>query len=163
MAIGKKISRLRFEAGLTQRELGEKIGVSKSTIGFYESDKHLPTPEHAKSLAEFFKMSVELLLNDDEQALKEVDAMLIEATKREQEELSAYLVALDSPAIKGTPKASLLALLKDQIEWMRKQLVDAGEKEKWYQKQIDNLTSNFPAGNDSGRIITMNPKLQNVG
>ena len=37
--IGERIKGLRLELGITQKELGEKIGVEKSTINKYELGK----------------------------------------------------------------------------------------------------------------------------
>ena len=38
MSIGKNIARLRKEMGLTQGELGEKIGVSNQAVSKWESE-----------------------------------------------------------------------------------------------------------------------------
>ena len=39
MSIGKRIKNARKKAGLTQRELGEILGVKQQTIAMFESDK----------------------------------------------------------------------------------------------------------------------------
>ncbi|MBD2752624.1 helix-turn-helix domain-containing protein [Spirosoma validum] len=41
--VGELIKQTRKEKGLTQKELGEKIGVSESMINKYESGKQNPT------------------------------------------------------------------------------------------------------------------------
>ena len=38
MSIGKNIARLRKEKGLTQRELGEMVGVSNQAVSKWESE-----------------------------------------------------------------------------------------------------------------------------
>lgn len=41
--MGKRICKLRRDAHLSQKQLGEKIGKSASTIGSYENDTAVPT------------------------------------------------------------------------------------------------------------------------
>lgn len=43
--MGKRICKLRRDAHLSQKQLGEKIGKSASTIGSYENDTAVPTLE----------------------------------------------------------------------------------------------------------------------
>ena len=45
--MGKRICKLRRDAHLSQKQLGEKIGKSASTIGSYENDTAVPTLENA--------------------------------------------------------------------------------------------------------------------
>ena len=44
--MGKRICKLRRDAHLSQKQLGEKIGKSASTIGSYENDTAVPTLQH---------------------------------------------------------------------------------------------------------------------
>ena len=52
--MGKRIFKLRRDAHLSQKQLGEKIDKSASTIGSYENDTAVPTLENAAALAERF-------------------------------------------------------------------------------------------------------------
>ena len=45
MSTGEKIKIARKKAGLTQRELGEKLGVSQSAVGQFEMDRSNPKLE----------------------------------------------------------------------------------------------------------------------
>ena len=49
--MGKRICKLRRDAHLSQKQLGEKIGKSASTIGSYENDTAVPTLENAAGAA----------------------------------------------------------------------------------------------------------------
>lgn len=60
--MGKRICKLRRDAHLTQKQLGEKIGKSASTIGSYENDTAVPTLENAAALAEALHVSLDYLL-----------------------------------------------------------------------------------------------------
>lgn len=55
--MGKRICKLRRDAHLSQKQLGEKIGKSASTIGSYENDTAVPTLENAAALAEALHVS----------------------------------------------------------------------------------------------------------
>jgi len=60
--IGIKIKELRIEKGLSQRELGEKLGFSNQTISAWEAGKREPSLDYVKQLADFFKVSADFLL-----------------------------------------------------------------------------------------------------
>lgn len=47
--MGKRICKLRRDAHLSQKQLGEKIGKSASTIGSYENDTAVPTLENGST------------------------------------------------------------------------------------------------------------------
>ena len=59
--MGKRICNLRRDAHLSQKQLGEKIGKSASTIGSYENDTAVPTLENAAALAEALHVSLDYL------------------------------------------------------------------------------------------------------
>ncbi|MGG3822658.1 helix-turn-helix transcriptional regulator [Geobacillus thermodenitrificans] len=42
MTLGEKIKKARIEAGLSQEQLSEKLGVSRSAVAKWESGKGLP-------------------------------------------------------------------------------------------------------------------------
>ena len=60
--MGKRICKLRRDAHLSQKQLGEKIGKSASTIGSYENDTAVPRLENAAALAEALHVSLDYLL-----------------------------------------------------------------------------------------------------
>lgn len=60
--LGEQIRGLRKEAGLTQEQLAEALGVSVSAVHKWESGKANPELEMLVSIAEFFEVSVDVLL-----------------------------------------------------------------------------------------------------
>lgn len=62
MAIGKRIKLLRGNRGINQTELGEAIGVGKTTISNYETDYSSPDTETLSKIARFFNVSTDYLL-----------------------------------------------------------------------------------------------------
>lgn len=54
--------RLRMSSGLTQAEFAEKIGISRSTIGMYETGAREPDFETLEAIADFFNVDIDYLL-----------------------------------------------------------------------------------------------------
>ncbi len=64
--LGKKIRQLRKEHGLTQSELGQKIGVIKQTISSWENGVSSPSNEVLAELAHLFGVSTDYLLGNSD-------------------------------------------------------------------------------------------------
>lgn len=62
---GDKLKQLRLEAGLTQKQLAEQIGITKSVISFYELRERTPSPDVLIKLASIFHISTDYLLGID--------------------------------------------------------------------------------------------------
>ncbi|MBQ6325367.1 MAG: helix-turn-helix transcriptional regulator [Clostridia bacterium] len=62
MDFGKKLRELRMSAGLTQAQLGDMIGVTKSVISFYELQERSPSPDVLVKLSQVFHVSTDYLL-----------------------------------------------------------------------------------------------------
>lgn len=60
--IGKRISALRNERGLTQQAVAEGIGISRATYAHYEIDRREPDNTTLRKLARFFDVSADYLL-----------------------------------------------------------------------------------------------------
>ena len=71
--LGARIRALRRAAGMNQKELGEKLGVSASTIGMYEQGRREPSADRLISLAALLGTSPDGLLlgKPSEEAEKE--------------------------------------------------------------------------------------------
>lgn len=74
MDIGKKIKSLRLGKLLTQRELAEMLGVSKSTLSNYERNTTTPSPDIFLQLAFYFEVSVDYLLSDNPELSPDVSS-----------------------------------------------------------------------------------------
>lgn len=60
---GEILKKLRKDAGMSQEQLGNRIGVSKSTIGMYEQGQRMPQNDSIlKELATLFSVSIDYLL-----------------------------------------------------------------------------------------------------
>ena len=61
--IGKFIAELRKETGLTQEQLGKKIGVTNKTVSRWETGVYLPPADALLALGELFNVSVNEILS----------------------------------------------------------------------------------------------------
>ena len=61
MEMKTKLKELRLENGLTQAELGERIGVSAKIISKWENGESLPQCEHLSNLADAFNITIDEL------------------------------------------------------------------------------------------------------
>lgn len=69
-----RISELRKENGLTLQQVADAIGVGNNTISRYENGKREPNSETLKKLANFFDVSVDYLVgNDDYQTFLDIE------------------------------------------------------------------------------------------
>lgn len=59
---GKNLKNLRLSEWLSQRALGERVGVCNQTVSFWESGSREPDLDMLVKFAEVFNVSVDLLL-----------------------------------------------------------------------------------------------------
>ena len=71
MKLGKKVLELRKKNGLSQEELGNLIGVTRQTISNWELDDTNPNPNQLKQLSKIFNVSIDSLLDNDINNIKE--------------------------------------------------------------------------------------------
>ncbi|MEC0502150.1 helix-turn-helix transcriptional regulator [Bacillus subtilis] len=70
------LKKLRREKNLSQKELGNKLGLAESTIGMYEQGKRQPDYETLLKIADFFEVTLDFLLGNpkDASSVKEKEA-----------------------------------------------------------------------------------------
>ncbi len=66
-----RLKELRESKGLSQKALANKLGVSQSTVGMWESQKREPNFSTTEEIANFFGVTIDYLL-DNSHATKEV-------------------------------------------------------------------------------------------
>ncbi|MBR7189690.1 MAG: helix-turn-helix transcriptional regulator [Oscillospiraceae bacterium] len=77
-AFSETLSRLRRERGLTQAELGARLGISKSAVSMYECGKREPELDLLRAMADLFGVSESVLLGRPESELVNADPELTE-------------------------------------------------------------------------------------
>lgn len=77
--IGEKITQLRKQQSLSQSELANKVGASRTIIGNYERNANMPSIDMLLKLAKVFNVSVDFLIGEgqlssyDKEVLKRID------------------------------------------------------------------------------------------
>lgn len=66
MTLGERIQSLRKEAGLSQEELGDKLGVARQSVSKWESDTTIPELDKLIAMSRLFHISVGALLGIEE-------------------------------------------------------------------------------------------------
>ena len=75
MTFGETVKSLRESKNLTQKQLGERIGISRPTINLWERGKVKPTkPEIIEKLANALGVTVKDLIGDEVVSIKEEKA-----------------------------------------------------------------------------------------
>jgi transcriptional regulator with XRE-family HTH domain len=69
MSIGQKIKQLRKDSKMSQGDLADKLGIDRTNVSAWETDKADPRWANIKAMAKLFDVSVEAFLEEDE-ALK---------------------------------------------------------------------------------------------
>ena len=59
---GKNLRELRTGEAISQRELGNRLGVCNQTVSFWESGKREPDMDSLLKIAEYFKVTTDDLL-----------------------------------------------------------------------------------------------------
>lgn len=59
---GTALKELRRRAGITQKELADKLGVSKATVSYYEQSLRSPSPDILVKISQVFHVSTDFLL-----------------------------------------------------------------------------------------------------
>lgn len=78
---GNKLKSMREKQGLLQKQLGDSLGISASTIGMYEQNRREPDNLTLKKIANFFGVSIDYLLDNEnnkyinEKELKEKEVL----------------------------------------------------------------------------------------
>lgn len=86
------IKKARLDAGLTQLEVAEKLGVAQAQYARWENGGRNPKDETVEKLAEIFGTSFEILKGRDD-GLEEIVSLLreYELTEKEKKEIISVL------------------------------------------------------------------------
>lgn len=71
VGFGNRLKKLRLDKDMTQAQLSERLGMTKSVISAYETDLRLPSYDVLIQIARIFNVSTDYLLGVERK--KEVD------------------------------------------------------------------------------------------
>ena len=93
MGFGEKIKERRWQMGMTQKELADRLGVTGSAISSYENNTRLPSFEILIKMSRVFHMSTDELLGcaeTDGSVLMDISGLTDEQRKTVLQMVEAY-------------------------------------------------------------------------
>jgi transcriptional regulator with XRE-family HTH domain len=66
--LGERLRHFRESAGLSQRELAERLGIHHSNIGYWERSGNLPGPETLVPMAKTLGVTVTAIIGEDKRS-----------------------------------------------------------------------------------------------
>ena len=85
-SLGQSLTRARKKQGLTQEQVGEKLGVSRQTISKWELDETLPDIRQAKELSRLYGTTLDDLIDYDAE-VEEVNRVVRHTSQETQEKI----------------------------------------------------------------------------
>lgn len=73
--IAERIKLLRENAGLSQKALADKLGITRSSVNAWELGISVPSTQYIVELAMLFKVSTDYLLNFDNKKAIDIDGL----------------------------------------------------------------------------------------
>ena len=93
---GLKLKELRKQAGITQQQLADKLGITKSVVSYYELSERTPSPDVLRDLAIIFHVSADYLLGIER-------AKTIDVSDLSDEDVKLLLVTIETLRNKNKP------------------------------------------------------------
>lgn len=81
----KRLEGLRISYNLTQKQLADKLGVTKQTVSNWENDNILPSIETLMRICQFFNVSTDYVLGLDNKKYIEVSGLSLEVVSHIQQ------------------------------------------------------------------------------
>lgn len=120
MEFYEELKAARIKAGLTQQQIADEIGITKSTYCGYETAKRNPDPQRIKQLAKVLHISADTLLDtgiEKEKAPASTEAETGEITREMSIELLKALGLLDQSGNLSDDDLAFLAHIVGLLEW----------------------------------------------
>lgn len=153
MEIGKRIQKYRKLAGLTQKELAEKLGVVTGTVQQYELGKRHPRLDQLQRIANALGVEVHELYSDKQED-RDYISRVVQMTEQNAND------AVDRSFVERWNSSELTQKVKDNIDYIREKCVDqVGKIDKEYEKRFEEFVIN---GYKLGYMAAQGLKPQNV-
>lgn len=80
MTFAEKLKSIRKQAGLSQEQLAEKLGVSRQAVTKWETDMGIPDIENIMAISALFDISIDELLSN-ERGMKNLTSICLKALR----------------------------------------------------------------------------------
>ena len=120
MEFHEELKAARIKTGLTQQQIADKLGITKSTYCGYETAKRSPDPQRIKQLAKVLHVSADALLDisiEKETSPAPAKAETGEVTREMSIQLLKALGLLDKSGNLSDDDLAFLAHIVGLLEW----------------------------------------------
>lgn len=90
MIFAEKLKSIRKQAGMSQEQLAEKLGVSRQAVTKWETNAGIPDIENIRAISVLFDISIDELLSNEREAKKPVDYLFESVTEYDIDEVKRY-------------------------------------------------------------------------
>ena len=90
MTFAEKLKSIRKQAGMSQEQLAEKLGVSRQAVTKWETDAGIPDIENIMAISALFDISIDELLSNERGAKKPTDYLYESITEYDINEPKRY-------------------------------------------------------------------------
>jgi len=90
MTLAEKLKSIRKQAGMSQEQLAEKLGVSRQAVTKWETDAGIPDIENVMAISALFDISIDELLSNEKRAKKPADYLFESITEYDIDEPKRY-------------------------------------------------------------------------
>lgn len=90
MTFAEKLKSIRKQAGMSQEQLAEKLGVSRQAVTKWETDAGIPDIENIMAISALFDISIDELLSNEIGAKKSADYLYESITEYDIDEPKRY-------------------------------------------------------------------------
>ena len=81
MTLAGKLKSIRKQAGMSQEQLAEKLGVSRQAVTKWETDAGIPDIENVMAISALFNISIDDLLSNEKAAKQSIDYLFESITE----------------------------------------------------------------------------------
>ena len=90
MTFGEKLKNIRKQAGMSQEQLAEKLGVSRQAVTKWETNAGIPDIENMMAISALFVISIDELLSNEKGTKKQTDYLFESVTEYDIDEPKRY-------------------------------------------------------------------------
>lgn len=90
MTFAEKLKSIRKQAGMSQEQLAEKLGVSRQAVAKWETDAGIPDIENIMAVSALFDISIDELLSNEKGAKKPTEYLFESITEYDVDEPKRY-------------------------------------------------------------------------
>ena len=90
MGFGEKLKSIRKQAGMSQEQLAEKLGVSRQAVTKWETDAGIPDIENLMAVSALFGISIDELLSNEKGTKKPAEYLYESVTEYDIDEPKRY-------------------------------------------------------------------------